>query len=179
MSDEGTGQTSSGGTRGGGSRWASRAVVFLILAAFWVLLSGKFDVFHLTLGALCCALVAYASHDLLFRDFGSGGGVRIFVRFCLYLPWLIWQIVLSNIHVAGLVLAPGRIKPQMVEYDAKLKSDFAKVTLANSITLTPGTITADIEGDTFYVHALSQKVADDLLSGDMERRVARIFGEDA
>ena len=178
MSQDSPDRASTETARSAGSRWGSRIVVFLMLGGFWLLLSGKLDAFHLALGAACCALIAFVSHDLIFRDFGSGGGVRTFFRFSLYLPWLMWQIVLANLHVAKLVLAPGRIKPQMVEYESKLKSDFAKVTLGNSITLTPGTITAEIEGDKFYVHALSQKVADDLLSGDMERRVAHIFGED-
>ena len=178
MSQDSAENSTTGTQRSAGARWGSRLVVFLLLAGFWLLLSGKLDPFHLTLGGLCCALIAFVSHDLVFRDFGSGGGVRTFVRFSLYLPWLMWQIVLANLHVAKLVLAPGQIKPQMVEYDCKLKSDFSKVTLGNSITLTPGTITSEIEGDKFYVHALSQKVADDLLSGDMERRVAHIFGED-
>jgi multicomponent Na+:H+ antiporter subunit E len=178
MSSDNLEQTAPENERSAGSRWGSRLVVFLMLSAFWLLLSGKLDAFHLILGGACCALIAFVSHDLVFRDFGSGGGVRTFFRFSAYLPWLMWQILLANLHVAKLVLAPGQIKPQMVEYDCRLKSDFAKVTLGNSITLTPGTITAEIEGDKFYVHALSQKVADDLLSGDMERRVAHIFGED-
>jgi multicomponent Na+:H+ antiporter subunit E len=70
------------------------------------------------------------------------------------------------------------INPQLIKFKVNLKSDISKVTFGNSITLTPGTITADIQGDEFHVHALSQPVADDLLSGEMEQRVAHIFSED-
>jgi multicomponent Na+:H+ antiporter subunit E len=70
------------------------------------------------------------------------------------------------------------INPQLIKFKVNLKSDISKVTFGNSITLTPGTITADIQGDEFHVHGLSQSVVDDLLSGEMEQRVAHIFSED-
>ena len=155
----------------------SRLVVFLILFAFWLLFSGKIDVFHLTLGVLSCALVAWASHDLLIRDMSPNDRWRKSFRFVLYVPWLIYQVILANLHVAYLVMNPRRIHPRVVKYKSYLKTDFSKVTFANSITLTPGTITMDIQGDDFYVHALSEKVAEDLEGGDMERRVARVFNE--
>jgi multicomponent Na+:H+ antiporter subunit E len=160
-----------------GSRFLSFIVVFLIMAAFWVLLSGIFDAYHLTLGFLCCLVVAAASHDLMFRNIGSGGKVATFFRFCAYVPWLMWQIVLANLHVAWLVINPKGIDPRVTHVKTKLKTDFAKVTYGNSITLTPGTITMDIDGDDFYVHSLSRKVEEDLEGGDMERRVAHVFNE--
>ncbi len=156
----------------------SRLVVFVILFAFWIIFSGKFDFFHLSLGLLCSLLVAFVSHDLLIQDIAKGNKLIKTWRFVLYLPWLIYQVVLANFHVAYLVLNPNAIHPQIIRFRPKLKSDFAMVTLANSITLTPGTITMDIIHGEFLVHALSQKVADDLLSGDMERRVAHVYLED-
>ncbi len=69
------------------------------------------------------------------------------------------------------------ITPQVMTFKTKLETDISNVTLANSITLTPGTITIDIRDEVFYVHALSQKVADDLNAGEMEDRVAHIFME--
>jgi len=99
-------------------------------------------------------------------------------RFIAYIPWLIQQIVLSNIHVASLVLRRRMpIDPQIVKFKTKLETDISFVTLANSITLTPGTITMDIKDGVFYVHALSRKVAEELNAGDMEDRVAHIFME--
>jgi len=160
-----------------GSRVLSFIVVFLIMGVFWLLLSGIFDAYHLTLGALCCLVVAWASHDLMFRNIGSGGKVATFFRFCAYVPWLMWQIVLANLHVAWLVINPKAIDPRVTVVKTVLKSDFSKVTYGNSITLTPGTITMDIDGDEMHVHSLSKKVEDDLESGDMERRIATVFGE--
>jgi multicomponent Na+:H+ antiporter subunit E len=150
----------------------------IILYAFWILLSGLFDAFHLTLGVICCMLVAYLFHDLLFANVRAGDMRVIAVRFITYIPWLIEQIVLANIHVAALVLNPKMpIDPRILTFKTKLETDISSVTLANSITLTPGTITMDIEDGVFYVHALSKKVADDLNTGEMEDRVAHIFME--
>ncbi|MDY6844380.1 MAG: Na+/H+ antiporter subunit E [Thermodesulfobacteriota bacterium] len=99
-------------------------------------------------------------------------------RFLAYIPWLIYQIVMSNIHVAALALNPKLpIDPQIIRFTVKLETDISWVTLANSITLTPGTITMDIMNGEFYVHALSKKVAEDLDTGEMEDRVAHIFME--
>ncbi len=154
-----------------------RLVVFVILFAFWLLFSGKLDLFHLSLGVLSCALVAFVSADLLIKDMHPyKRGIKSY-RFAFYLPWLIYQVVLANIHVAYLVLNPKAIHPRILKFNTKLKSEFSKVTYANSITLTPGTITMDVDGDQFVVHALSKKVADDLETGDMERRVAHVFLE--
>jgi multicomponent Na+:H+ antiporter subunit E len=149
-----------------------------ILFAFWMLLSGHFDAFHLTLGAICCGLVAYLFHDLLFANVRVGDMRIVVARFISYIPWLIKQIVLSNLHVASVVLRYRMpIDPQIVTFKTKLETDISSVTLANSITLTPGTITMDIRDGVFYVHALDQKVADDLNAGEMEDRVAHIFME--
>lgn len=150
----------------------------VILFVFWMLLSGKFDAFHLTLGAVCCLLSAYLFHDLLFANARVGDMRVIAARFVAYIPWLIEQIVLSNIHVAALALSPKMpIAPQIIRFKTKLETDISFVTLANSITLTPGTITMDIKDGEFYVHALSKKVADDLNTGEMEDRIAHIFME--
>jgi multicomponent Na+:H+ antiporter subunit E len=153
-------------------------VVFVLLAAFWIPFSGMFDAFHLTLGVLCCAFVAIISHKLLFDDFSKGGKLKKTGRFILYIPWLIYQIVLSNIHVMKLVINPARVKPRVVRFKTVLKSDLSKVTLANYITLTPGTVTMHIIDGEFFVHALDQQVADDLLTGEMEKRTAHVFCED-
>lgn len=151
---------------------------FLILLIFWALLSGKFDSFHLTLGAICTIIIAYLTHDLLFANVRVGDTLLIARRFFAYIPWLICQIILANIHVAYLTLSPKMpIEPQTLRFGTKLESDISWVTLANSITLTPGTITMDIREGEFFVHALSKKVADDLNTGEMEDRIAHIFME--
>lgn len=155
-------------------------ITFLILFLNWVIWSGMFDAFHLALGVISCMIVTYTTHDILFtREKFSYKHIIEVWRFIKYIPWLLWQIVLSNIHVAALVLSPKMpIEPHMVRIKVKLKKDIAIVTYANSIILTPGTITADITDGEFLVHCISKKVADDLLTGEMEKRVAHIFMED-
>jgi len=150
---------------------------FLIMFGFWLLLSGKFDLFHLTLGVLSSGLVAFLSSDILMLDAGKRDRLATTFRFLLYIPWLLYQIVLSTIHVAYLALHPRmlhQIDPTIVTFKTKLTSNVARVALANSITLTPGTITIRIEEDVFYVHAISRKAAAGL-PGEMEDRLARVF----
>jgi multicomponent Na+:H+ antiporter subunit E len=158
----------------------SFAVTFILLLLFWIFMSGLFDLWHFGLGIISCALVAYMSNDLLFTDKRvSGKGIEI-IRLIKYLPWLLYQIYLANIYVVKLALSPrmsDRIYPHIVKFRTKLKKDLSVFTFANSITLTPGTITVLVENDYFYVHAIDQPVAESL-PGDMETRVGHIFGED-
>jgi multicomponent Na+:H+ antiporter subunit E len=150
---------------------------FILMFGFWLLLSGKFDLFHLALGVISSLLVSWMSSDLLFMDRTKKGRLMEVWRFILYIPWVLREIVLSALHVTWLALHPAmkeKIAPRIVNFKTTLKSDAARVTLANSITLTPGTITVRIEGDVFTVHALSDKAASSL-PGEMEERIARIF----
>ncbi|MFO7607198.1 MAG: Na+/H+ antiporter subunit E [Desulfurivibrionaceae bacterium] len=153
----------------------------LILFAFWLVLSGKFDLFHLALGAISSLVVAWMSSDLLFFEQNKKGRTGEALRFIAYIPWLVVEIFKSTFHVAWLALHPAmreRIDPRIVTFKTRLKSDVARVALANSITLTPGTITVRVEEDVFTVHALSDKTAAGL-PGAMEERIARIFREEA
>ncbi|MFC1513175.1 Na+/H+ antiporter subunit E [Thermodesulfobacteriota bacterium] len=155
---------------------------FIVLFSFWMLLSGKFDVFHLTLGVLSSLLVSFMSADLLFHDQSKSDSRRMreLGRFIAYLPWLGKEIVLSTIHVAYLALHPRMLElidPQVMQFQSRIKNEIGQVMFANSITLTPGTITIQEEDGEFLVHALSSKTADGL-PGEMEERLLRIFGED-
>ena len=154
-----------------------RLAIFLLLLGFWILCSGYFDALHLGFGFVCAALVTAWSADLLLPAGRSSGAWTTVWRGVAYLPWLLYQIVLANLHVVYLVLFPREIRPQIVRFRTRLESDLALVTLAHSITLTPGTVTMDIEDGEFWVHAVSDKVARDIRSGDMERRVAHVFLE--
>jgi multicomponent Na+:H+ antiporter subunit E len=157
-------------------------ITFIVLYGFWVTLSGIFDLFHLSLGAISCALVTFISRDLLFSEKRVGKRHLLEIaRFIRYLPWLVYQIVLANIYVAKLVLHSdmlSRIDPRIIRFKVGVKGDLPVATFANSITLTPGTITVLIQEGFFYVHSIDQKVADDLLTGEMEDRVHEIFRED-
>ncbi len=157
-----------------------KVVTFFILFGLWCVFSGMFDAFHLALGVISCLIITLISGDLFFNSEKiTKSHIINGLRFIKYLPWLIYQIIIANIHVAYLVLHPKMpIEPFVLEYKAKLKKDISKVVFANSIILTPGTITMDITKDNvFLVHCISRKVADDLLTGEMEKRVANVFGE--
>jgi len=127
---------------------------------------------------MCCLLVSYMSHDLLFANIRVGD-IRIMVRrFFSAGPWFLGQIFSANLHVAYLALSPKMpIDPQIIRFTTKLESDISWVALANSITLTPGTITVDIREGEFFVHALDRKVAYDLNTGEMEDKIAHVFME--
>jgi len=155
-------------------------LTFLIMFVLWVLLSGKFDPFHMTMGLISCAIVSFLSSDLLFSSPKMEGLVGHWIRFGIYIPWLMLEIIKANLHVTYLVFHPRMmdlIDPRIIKFRSKLKSDLALVTFANSITLTPGTITVDIslDGD-FKVHAID-KASGEPLPGEMEARVAKAFGE--
>jgi multicomponent Na+:H+ antiporter subunit E len=162
------------------NRKSSFFISFFILLLFWVVFSGRFDVFHLGLGVISCAIVSWFESDLSTPDLRPIGMLRLWLNFILYFPWLIWQIFLANLHVLVLVLSPNmmdRIDPHIVKIKTRMRDRLALVTFANSITLTPGTITVNVSiyGD-LSVHAIDKESAAGL-PGEMERRVARIFGE--
>lgn len=161
-------------------------VTFCVMFALWVVMSGKFDLFHLGMGVLASGLVTWLSHDLLFSGHTKSllGTLSQIGRFLRYTGWLCWQVVLANAHVAGLSLSPRameRIDPRIIRFKTVLKTDFARFVLANSITLTPGTTTIRIQDDTFYVHAITADSEGDLTGdgqggpGEMERWVAWVF----
>jgi len=151
------------------------------MAAIWVLLSGKFDAFHLSLGMISCLIVAYFSGDLLFESPQLMRLPGTWLRFIRYVPWLLYQVFLANLHVLYLTFHPRMhdlINPQIINFKSKLHSDISLVTFANSITLTPGTITVFVSGDgEFQVHAIDDKSAEGL-PGEMEARIAKAFGEE-
>ncbi|MCK5679325.1 Na(+)/H(+) antiporter subunit B [bacterium] len=151
-------------------------LAFILLFLFWLLLSGHYDTFHVTIGVFCCLLISYSSFDLLFLHIGASHTHLILPRLLLYIPWHFYQIVLSNIHLIKLVFSPiSRLNPKIMPYQTKLDNGLALVTFANSITLTPGTITIELDEQTFYIHAIDDEAANDLLSGEMENRVEKAF----
>ncbi|MCX7981997.1 MAG: Na+/H+ antiporter subunit E [Syntrophales bacterium] len=153
-------------------------LLFIFLLLFWVIFSGLFDAWHLGLGIVSCGIVTWLCRGLLpkkliIRD------LLIIPRFLIYIPWLLWQIVLANIYMIYIVFHPRMrdiIFPHVVKFRSQLKGDLGLTTFANSITLTPGTITIAIDRETFYVHAINEKVAQSL-PGEMEKRVKKIFRE--
>ncbi|MBW2503795.1 MAG: Na+/H+ antiporter subunit E [Deltaproteobacteria bacterium] len=157
----------------------TKIATFLIMLFFWVVLSGMFDAFHLTLGVFSCLLVAHFSHSLLIYGEKNNWLKGLFGVIC-YLPWLFYQILLANIEVAWVVLHPRmleKIDPHLIRFKTSLKRPISKVTFAQSITLTPGTITVNIDDDEFTVYALTRS-AGEALPGEMEARIGRALETD-
>jgi multicomponent Na+:H+ antiporter subunit E len=151
-------------------------VLFAHLMVVWLLLSGHFDSTLITYGVLSCAfVVALMAHLRILDD--EALPIQLGLRPFFYLPWLFKEIILSNIAVAKVILDPKLpIRPRMLRVRASQRSDVAKVIYANSITLTPGTVTLDIRNGEFLVHALTDESAEGLLTGEMDRRVAHLEG---
>jgi multicomponent Na+:H+ antiporter subunit E len=153
----------------------AKLATFVIMLSFWVILSGMFDAFHLTLGVISCLLVSHFSGKMLFEGLRIGVRTRQIFGMLAYCPWLLWAIVLSSLQVAYIVLHPqmlDKMEPQLIRFKTKLKSNFARVTFAQSITLTPGTITVSMQDNEMTVYALTRSAAEGL-PGEMERRIAR------
>lgn len=157
----------------------------IALFALWVVLSGKLDGFHLSIGIVSALAISLGTRRLLMLPpaIGAQGihpaAAQPWLRLTIYIPWLIWQIVLSSVHIAYVVLHPRLpISPSMIRIQAKLPHALARLTLANSITLTPGTITVDVQGDDFLIHALTVTSAQGLQGEDtMQKRVAAVYSD--
>ncbi len=133
------------------NRTRTRTIVARAAALFalWLVLTLTFDAFYLVLGLLAAGAVAWLNT-------GPTGpaGLR-WSGLAVYLPWLLWQVLLSGKHVAYLILHPRLpIEPALIRYKTGLEDPTAIVILGNSITLTPGTITADVQGDELVIHAM-------------------------
>lgn len=149
----------------------------LIMFSFWIFLSGKFSFILLLSGVISSLLVSYMSNDLLIGNGDIKLGFIRTIRFIRFLPWLLWQIVLANIDLALRTLHPKMpINPILINIKNNLKTDLGMVILANSITLTPGTVTIDVNENEFLVHVISEKAAQSLISGEMQARVKKIEG---
>lgn len=125
------------------------------------------------------ASVLFVSILCHYMDLIDGESQPLNLTFTLpvYLLWLAWEVVLTNIAVARCVwLGSTSTSPCVITVTANQKSDLGVVIYANSITLTPGTVSIDLEGDQIIVHALTEEAAADLLTGEMDRRVCRVEG---
>ena len=155
-------------------------ITFLVMFGLWIIFSGRFDGFHLTLGVISCGIVALLSGDLLFPLPLSWNLPIVWLRFIGYIPWLLYQIFLANLHVMYLVFHPRMmelIDPQIIEFNSRLTSDISRTTFANSITLTPGTITINVTAiGKFSVHCIDTESGIPL-PGEMEAKIAKIFDE--
>lgn len=150
----------------------------LCLYVLWVLLSGKFEVYHLGVGLVVVAFVVWQKRGL--PELQSPELPRLrYGRVLPYAGWLLWQMMLSAVQVARVVIHPRRhLNPQLIQFQSLQPSLIANVVFAHSITLTPGTLTIELRDKHLVVHALTARTAADLLSGEMARRVAYLYGDE-
>ncbi|UTW53315.1 Na+/H+ antiporter subunit E [bacterium SCSIO 12827] len=146
------------------------------LAALWWLLSGYTIPLILAFGAGSVALVVFIAHRMDVVDH-EGHPIQVTWRWLTYLPWLGKEIVTANIDVVKAVLSPkGRVHTSVLRTKATQKTELGHVIYANSITLTPGTVTLAVEDGVMIVHALTRGAADGLKSGEMDRRCTAVEG---
>ena len=146
----------------------------LSLAIFWLLNSGHNTALMLSLGAVSIALVLYIAHRMDVVDHESQP-LHITRQLPGFYAWLIKEIILANLLVVKHIwLGNKTISPTLKIIKGSQKTDIGKVIYANSITLTPGTVTVNLEGDLFMVHALLRESIEDLEAGEMDRRVTQL-----
>jgi multicomponent Na+:H+ antiporter subunit E len=145
------------------------AVRATALFAVWLLLSQTLHPFYLGLGAVS-ALVIARLHPV-----GPVGPRLRWAGLPLYLPWLLWQVIRSGIHLSYLILHPRMpIAPKLIRFKTRLHDPAALAIFGNSITLTPGTITVEVKAGELVVHAMDDSSAAGL--ADMEQKIATVFG---
>ena len=148
-----------------------------VLFGVWLLLSGHFSPFLLVLGAFSAALAVAIALRMDVVDH-EGHPIHLGVRVLTYWPWLILQILRANLDVARRILSPSLpISPALFKVRATQRSALGRVIYANSITLTPGTLSVEVEGSEILVHALSAEAATELREGAMGRLVTELEGE--
>lgn len=173
------------GTEAGGGpksvpSWLGTSVHGLMLFALWVVLSGMFDAFHLAIGAAAAATVAGLAHPLMVVRGSRQRDERLvhlallpWYRLVWYTVWLLREIAVANWQVLRIVLHPRLpIRPALVRFRSSLRTDLGVTTLANSITLTPGTVTVLVDEGEFVIHALV--AGEPVVAGvaEMQRRIA-------
>lgn len=158
--------------------------MFIVLFAFWMVMSGRTETKFIIYGLLTAAVVSWITYPLLLvpnKDHSKKYfvfGVSIF-KFIGYFFWLMWQLVLANVDVLLATTSQEMtIDPKIVRFYFRADNPMATVVLANSITLTPGTVTVNVTDDGLYeIHALTAGAASGVLDGSMQKKVAELFGE--
>ncbi|MFW5896229.1 MAG: monovalent cation/H+ antiporter subunit E [archaeon] len=150
---------------------------FLMSLAFYLLLGDPLYWFDLATGTATALLTAAVLSRVTFVRVPRFGRMALQIgRMALYGPYLLWEIAKANVGMAYVILHPSLpIDPSVVEYEGAVWGSLPTTTLANSITLTPGTLTIDVVESHFYVHALTPATREELLNGALERAVRFVF----
>ena len=167
-----------------GSPMVHMTCLALVLFAFWMVLSGRTETKFVVYGILTAVVTTWVTYPLLLVP-NKDGSKKYYVfgfsipKMIMYFFWLMWQLVLANIDV--LLATTGQelnIDPKVVRFRFRADNPMASVILANSITLTPGTVTMNVTDDGVYeIHALTVGAAAGVLDGGMQKKVADLYGE--
>ena len=148
----------------------------LVLFGCWLLWSGHYSGLLIGLGLVSSLAILAIALRMRVVD-PEGAPLEVTLRVFGYLPWLLWEIVKANVDVARRILSSRRpISPVMIRVKAGQRSELGRTIYANSITLTPGTVSVEVEGDEITVHALTREAARGLETGEMDRRVTAVEG---
>ena len=150
-------------------------LLFVILLSLWLLMSGHYTFLITSLGVISCLFCVYLAKRANLID-DEGLPLFFLPRLLNYLLWLFKEIFNSNIGTAKAIIT-GDINPEIFIVTSSQKTDVAKVTYANSITLTPGTVTIQINKDKFEVHALNSDFGNDVRSNVMDKKVKWLEGD--
>lgn len=154
-------------------RYAASLTIVLVL--LWLGVSGVYKPLILGLGVASIALVVWISRRMDVVGVEHNPALYSW-RLPLYWGWLLWQIIVANFQVAACALQPSRLRPSVVRVPVPQKTAVGKVTYANSVTLTPGTVTLLLKPGEMTVHALHQASREDLESGAMAQRILWLEG---
>ena len=149
--------------------------LFVILLSLWLLMSGHYTFLIISLGVISCLFCVYLAKRANLID-NEGLPLFFLPRLLNYLLWLFKEIFNSNIGTAKAIIT-GNINPEIFIVKSSQNTDVAKVTYANSITLTPGTVTIQINEDKFEVHALNSDFGNDVRSNVMDKKVKWLEGD--
>lgn len=152
------------------------ASLTIILVGFWLVLSGHYTAITLVAGAISILGVVALAYRMNLVD-EEGHPVHLVFRAITYLPWLVLEIAKASWQITKIILDPKLpISPTLIRVRASQKTSVGRAVYANSITLTPGTIAAEVSDDEFLIHAVTREGADDLAAGAMDNRVKQFEG---
>ena len=158
-----------------------RIALFILFFAMWVLLTFSIELQEIMVGLVVAFVATLLTRDLFPDEMLKFFNPRRLLWAILYIPYLIYYIILANFDVAYRVLNPDLpITPGIIKVKTTLESEMAKTILANSITLTPGTLTVEIDGDNYYIHWINITTEDpekqrQIIIDKFERMLRRIF----
>ena len=150
-------------------------ILFFILFSLWLLMSGHYNLLIVSLGIISCAFCVYVAKRGKLID-EEGLPIFFIPRLLNYLIWLFKEILKSNLSTAKVIIN-GKVEPETFTVKTSQVTDVAKVTYANSITQTPGTVTTKIEKGVFEVHALNSDFGNDVRTNEMDKKVTWLEGK--